>query len=46
MASAGRCRDDPLLERVYRALVRSHTALLDAMARRPRVNPQSPVCRG
>ena len=25
--SAGRCRDDPLLGRVFRALVRSHTAL-------------------
>jgi hypothetical protein len=44
--SAGRCRDDPLLGRVFRALVWSHAALRDAVAQRDRVSPQSPVCRG
>jgi hypothetical protein len=44
--SAGRCRDDPQLGRVFRALVRSHTSLLDAVPRRARVGPQPPVCRG
>lgn len=44
--AAGRSRDDPLRGRVYRALVRSHKALLDAVAQRARVSPHSPVCRG
>jgi hypothetical protein len=39
--SAGRCRDDPLLGREYRALVRSHTALRDAVARHAGVRPVS-----
>ena len=44
--AAGRCRDDPLLEREYCALVRSHTALLEAVERHAGLRPQSPVCRG
>ena len=40
--AAGRCRDDPLLGRVFRALVRSHTALRDAVPRRARRRPAVP----